>query len=512
MTAPGDGRLSERKNLAERFAVAPVAYSSDGREVGFAGPLELGVQVGALALIDVPDGSRLVAQVRDLRVVELEALSIDVDVSDVVPDAGSATVRPRFRSIAGSAVVLGRLDAAGYTPLTASAPFGELPFRPADTEDVGVIVDALDGDAPTIEVGRVIGTNAPARLRAKGFARHTFMCGQSGSGKTYTTGVLFERLLAGTALPILVLDPNSDHVHLGSLRDPGDESPEAQRYRTVASGVRVARGRGRGASHILCADFSDLALEMQARLLHLDPIRDLDGYAALRRLAGTLGTTYSVAELAVEAARHAETTELATRIDNLQLADWSLWRRPGETSIASVDARQARCIVLDLGSLPRAQERSVVALAVLGRRWSERAGRNPVLLAVDEAHNVFPATTDDPLLQAAADIGALIAGEGRKFGLHLFVATQRPGKVHPNVVSQCDNLVLMRMNGAADVEELTSLFSHVPTPLLRLALGFGLGQALFAGPIAPVPLRAQIGARHTPEGGGDVPTTWTTPR
>jgi hypothetical protein len=83
-------------------------------------------------------------------------------------------------------------------------------------------------------------------------------------------------------------------------------------------------------------------------------------------------------------------------------------------------------------------------------------------VAVDEAHNVFPAASDDPLLQAAADLGVLIAGEGRKFGLHLLVATQRPGKVHPNVVSQCDNLVLMRMNGAADVEELTSLFSHVP--------------------------------------------------
>jgi DNA helicase HerA-like ATPase len=507
-----DGVLAQRKLLAERFSVARVAYSSDGREVGFTGPIELGVEVGGLAMIDVPDGGHLVVQVRDLRIVELEGLSIDVDVSDVVPGAGSASVRPRFRSLAGSAVVLGRLDATGFTALAATAPFGELPFRQADSDEVVAIVDALDGDAPTVEVGTVAGTSAPARLRATGFARHTFMCGQSGSGKTYTTGVLFERLLATTGLPIVVLDPNSDHVHLGSLRDPDDTSPEAQRYRTVASGVKVARARALDAPYTLCADFSDLELDVQARLLHLDPIRDLDGYAALRRLAGGLGGTYSITELAAEAARHSETTELATRIDNLELTDWTLWRRAGETSIASVDVRQARCIVLDLGSLPRSQERSIVALAVLGRRWAGRAGRNPVLLAVDEAHNVFPAATDDPLLQAAADLGVLIAGEGRKFGLHLLVATQRPGKVHPNVVSQCDNLVLMRMNGAADVEELTSLFSHVPAALLQRALGFGLGQALVAGPISPVPLLAQIGTRHTPEGGGDVPTTWTTRR
>jgi uncharacterized protein len=42
------------------------------------------------------------------------------------------------------------------------------------------------------------------------------------------------------------------------------------------------------------------------------------------------------------------------------------------------------------------------------------------------------------------------AGEGRKFGLYLIVVTQRPQKVHENVLSQCENLVLMRMNSAVD--------------------------------------------------------------
>ena len=76
------------------------------------------------------------------------------------------------------------------------------------------------------------------------------------------------------------------------------------------------------------------------------------------------------------------------------------------------------------------------------------------------------------------------------------------------MVSQCDNLILMRMNGAGDVQDLATLFSHVPEPLLRQSTSFGLGQALFAGPIAPVPLIAQIGTRLTKEGGGDVSTSW----
>jgi DNA helicase HerA-like ATPase len=406
--------------------------------------------------------------------------------------------------------LVGRLD-GGFKPLAATSPFGELRVRAAESTEVGEVVDGLTAGVATVEIGTVAGTTAAARLRASGFARHTFMCGQSGSGKTYTTGVLFERLLAGTGLPIVVLDPNSDHVHLDSLRDPDDPSPVAQRYRQVAAGVRVVRARGHTGSDLLCVDFSDLTLEVQARLLSLDPVRDLDTYADLRRLVRALGASYSINDLATEAAEHPETRALATRVDNLGLAEWALWRREGESSIAGVDVGDVRCVVLDLGSLPRPEERALVALAVLGRRWARRADRSPVLLAVDEAHNVFPAITDDPLLAATSDLGTLIAGEGRKFGLHLFVATQRPGKVHPNVVSQCDNLVLMRMNGTNDVEELVSLFSHVPPAILRRALGFGLGEALLAGPITPIPLLARVGVRHTPEGGGDVPTTWASP-
>jgi hypothetical protein len=507
----GGDVVSQRRSLGERFAVVPVAFSADGREVGFVGPVELGVEVGGWAVVDGADGGLVVVQVRDLHVVEREGLSVAVDVGDLVPGATSATVRPTFRSVAGAAVVSGSLDGAGFTARAAVVPFGDRPVRAATPGEVAAVVGALAGGAPTIEVGTVAGTTVPAQLRAAGFSRHTFLCGQSGSGKTYTTGVLFERLLAGTQLPIVVLDPNSDHVHLGTLRDPDDSSPAAERYRAVASGVKVARARGLDATHTLCADLSDLDLDVQARLLRLDPIDDLDAYAALHRLSADLGDTYSITDLTAAAARHAETSELATRIDNLGLADWGLWRRDGEASVASVDLRRASCIVVDLGSLALPQERSLVALALLGRRWAARARREPVLLAVDEAHNVFPAVTEDPLVRSAADLGALIAAEGRKFGLHLLVATQRPGKVHPNVVSQCDNLVLMRMNGVTDVDELTSLFSHVPASFLRRALGFGLGEALVAGPISPVPSLVRIGARRTPEGGGDVPTTWASP-
>ena len=74
-----------------------------------------------------------------------------------------------------------------------------------------------------------------------------------------------------------------------------------------------------------------------------------------------------------------------------------------------------------------------------------------MLIVVDEAHNVCPARPEDPLTAIATEHAVRIAGEGRKFGLYLLVSTQRPQKVHENVLSQCDNLLLMRMNSLADL-------------------------------------------------------------
>ena len=52
------------------------------------------------------------------------------------------------------------------------------------------------GSNSAIELGRLQApTEVAAQLLAKGFGRHTFMCGQSGSGKTYTLGVILERML-----------------------------------------------------------------------------------------------------------------------------------------------------------------------------------------------------------------------------------------------------------------------------------------------------------------------------
>jgi hypothetical protein len=79
-------------------------------------------------------------------------------------------------------------------------------------------------------------------------------------------------------------------------------------------------------------------------------------------------------------------------------------------------------------------------------------------------------------------------------------------------VSQCDNLILMRMNSRADLVDLGRLFSFVPDGLMAGATAFGLGQALVGGRIFPRSGYVQMGRRVTYEGGADIPTTWADAR
>jgi uncharacterized protein len=92
--------------------------------------------------------------------------------------------------------------------------------------------------------------------------------------------------------------------------------------------------------------------------------------------------------------------------------------------------------------------------------------------------------------------------------LAALLAAERPQKVHENVISQCDNLVLMRLNSMADAAFAQAVFSFVPAGLVERATTFRLGEALVAGKVSPEPALIRFGARIAEEGGADVPNTW----
>jgi DNA helicase HerA-like ATPase len=468
-------------------SILPLATSVDGRTFTFQASLHgLELQAGGYVVLDDAGGSRL-GQVLSLELAVEEAAALEQPAAS----ADQPTTRSR---------VLVRLARGTGTLLSGDGrPFHDALARRATADEVREWLAGTIGRA-SLAVGELaLAPGVDCAIDAGGFRRHSFLCGQSGSGKTYSLGVVLERLLLETALRIVVLDPNSDYVRLADVR-AGVDAGISARYRDVAAGVTVRRD--------VRLHVGDLDADQQAAVLRLDPIADREEYAELAAAVaeGRPGTLRDLGR----SERH-DARRLALRAANLEVDRWSVWTEAERRSLLDdVAGPDPRCAVIDLGSLATRGEQALVAGAVLRALWRRRAERKPVLIVIDEAHNVCPRTPDDRLTALANEDAIRIAGEGRKFGLYLLLATQRPDKLHPNVLSQCDNLMVMRMNSAADLSVVSEFFSFAPPGLLERATTFRLGEALVAGKISSHPALVRFGERISEEGGADVPTTWLT--
>jgi uncharacterized protein len=459
--------------------VGAVAWSVDGARFTYRSPVGRELRLGGYVVMEAPHGE-LLGQVLSQRSV----------------------ANAERRLVTGAGQLLG-------------APPGQLAFDEValSAAPASMVAERLGRRGAALEVGTLHSVpEVTARLDAKGFNRHTFLCGQSGSGKTYSLGRLLEELVLRTRLPLLVLDPNGDHVHLGQTR-PGVDPAVAAAYTSAAQGIQVLGAEPRDGVAALRIRLRELGAEGLAALMQLEPIVDRREYNALiHALIAAPDEGFESVEAATEAFRASgdEVLELIRmRVENLGVDRMIAWAKRSARSLGEVWSQdRPRALIADTSGFDERRERIAVAVAVLEQLWSDRKQRRPLLLVVDEAHDVCPAEPVGPLQQLSVDRFTRVAGEGRKYGIHLLLASQRPDKLPENVLTQCDNLLLMRVNSAGDRAALASRFGFVPPELVELAGTFGLGESLMAGKVSPDPQLARTGARLTPEGGGDIPTGW----
>ena len=421
------------------------------------------------------------------------------EITDLRSD--SATVEVDTSPGASARVLIRVAHGAGRVLDPDGTTFHDAAVRPALPQEVGAWFEQTRHDRAGLTVGELVfAPGVAAEVDGDGLNRHTFMCGQSGSGKTYSLGLLLEQVLAETTLRVVILDPNSDYVGLGQLREDADPGV-AGRYRDVMGDVQVWGGSS--ADQPLRMAFAGLTPDVQAASPRSRPDPRPGG---VRRPHGPAPDERerNPTDFRPDQLLQADTTgarALGKRAANLGVLDWEIWSPDQRSLLDELRSPTARCTVVDLGSLGTVQEQQLVAAAVLSELWAKRLSREPCLVVIDEAHNICPAEPSTRTLQISTDQTVQIAAEGRKYGLYLLTSTQRPNKVHENVTSQCDNLLLMRMNSQADVADLGRLFSFVPPGLMAGASSFRMGQALVAGKFFRQAGYVQMGARVSREGG-----------
>ena len=184
---------------------------------------------------------------------------------------------------------------------------------------------------------------------------------------------------------------------------------------------------------------------------------------------------------------------------------------------------QKRLTVVDLPSLENRRTRELVASDVIEQVWNraraewvqaldapfEQDCRVPTFIVVDEAHNMIGQEVRSGLAGALREQFRTIAAEGRKYGVFLIMVSQRPDKLDPLVVSECQNRALMRLGSEAVLEITRRLLGidDVPQNIVRKCLEFGVGRALLLGNWADGGAKfLYAAARRTLEGGRNLRT------
>lgn len=157
--------------------------------------------------------------------------------------------------------------------------------------------------------------------------------------------------------------------------------------------------------------------------------------------------------------------------------------------------KSAQVIVLDMNEA--GDEVVEVASAVMARlifdrlRRAEPRNRTPINLVLEEAHR-YVAERPSGYAIDASRIFQRIAKEGRKYGLFLMVASQRPSELSKTVLSQCSNFVVHRIQNPDDLLHIRQMTPFVSDSVMRRLPSLPKQHALIFGNAVNLPTTFRV--------------------
>lgn len=116
----------------------------------------------------------------------------------------------------------------------------------------------------------------------------------------------------------------------------------------------------------------------------------------------------------------------------------------------------------------------------------------PAIVIVDEAHNFLGRQVGSEDHFAKLDAFEIIAKEGRKYGLNICLATQRPRDITEGVLSQMGTLIVHRLTNDQDRQVVERACGEIDRAASAFLPNLRPGEAAIIGTDFPIPLTIQI--------------------
>jgi hypothetical protein len=407
------------------------------------------------------------------------------------------------------------------------------------------VISQVSGEGPQLDLGRYA-LDEDARTFLNGnrlFQRHAIVVGSTGSGKSYTTARLLDQIAELPQANVILFDIHGEYQTL--------DSDEFRHLRIAGPGdIGENSGLADGVLHLpfwllgyealvaLFVDRSDQNAPNQAMLMTrciteakrvmLDPIQhaeilanftidspvpfDIDKvhaelaklnqemvqgsrgekqgpyYDKLSRLIARfeakrndrrLGFIFQPSAACMEMAWLSEVTHLLIGGRGSQ--------EDGKGGIKIINFSEVPSDILPL------MVSLIARLIFTVNQWTPSDNRHPIALFCDEAHLYIPErASSESADEISVGIFERIAKEGRKYGVGLVVISQRPSEVNRTVLSQCNNVIAMRLTNGDDQSVIKRLLPDSLGGFGDLLPVLDIGEALVVGDASLLPTRVFV--------------------
>lgn len=413
----------------------------------------------------------------------------------------------------------------------------------------------------SINIGNLIGYDkgsniVPVYLDVnKLVTEHLAVLAMTGSGKSYTVGRIIERLVAEMNGTVVVFDVHGEYgkafekgeIHFNNNLDFIEDEREKKSIQRIQENLIKMQNAGggikvytpqidsfdykySGKNHHLALQFDrfdmdDLSsilpglTEAQERVLDVairywkakynNPPRDIQDLTyllsdeqGLEELKNWENLTEGEAK-ALNNRSAAVASMKLTRVINEAKSFYT--RAIGEPTdiykmVGEKGNNVGRLVIIDLQGLSDDAKQIITALisSEIMRAASDKKRQiRPCFLVYEEGHNFAPAG----IPSISKKIIKKIAAEGRKFGTGFAIISQRPSKLDPDVTSQCNTIITMRLKNPDDQRFIAKTSDMFSTSDIEELPSLSTGEALVNGRSIPAPLLVKIGTKALIHGG-----------
>jgi hypothetical protein len=374
------------------------------------------------------------------------------------------------------------------------------------------------------------------------FGRHCAILGSTGGGKSWTTARIIEECLKHRAKLILLdatgeyrgfAGPFVTHLNLASPVVASDGSipcllpptsfnesdfvamfepsgkVQGPKFRAAIQSLRLAKlepalANAEGLIVKVNRDKSGFNTAMARNASRVnDPRQEFDVSLLSQQIVNECVTDYGDPKWKANDAEVGYCASLLTRINGILAAPafqcvFGKGEMPHLTNrISEFATSNEQLLRIDLSGVVFEHHAREIVANVIGRYLLDlgRSGlfrESPVVAIVDEAHNFLGRQIGGEDAVWRLDAFELIAKEGRKYGLTICLATQRPRDVTEGVLSQMGTLVVHRLTNDRDREVVERACGEIDRSATSFLPNLRPGEAAIIGVDFPIPLTIQI--------------------